>query len=211
MSQPHARYGLAWNPDPPLTTARLVSVALAAGVYTVLSWQGVITLPMGIAGVSALLVAVGFGIPFAIWLGFWGLLIGYVGTFLGAGLLGGVPLLLAIPFGFVDWIQFGVPLLAYRALAPRLGLDPVGKDVYTAKGFLFFLVFGAVLPNGLGALYGIAVLSAGRLAPPGAFWLSALLWWAGNIVVCVVISPVLLRGITPLMERFGLTTLGLIT
>ncbi|NOR83537.1 MAG: hypothetical protein GQ526_08605, partial [Ardenticatenales bacterium] len=54
---------------------------------------------------------------------------GYMGTLLGAGILGGTPVLLAIPFAWVDVIQFGIPLVAYRLLAPRLGLHPLGKDV----------------------------------------------------------------------------------
>lgn len=211
MSDQETEYGLRWNPNPPITVAALVTYALAAGVYTVLSWLGVIALPMGVVGVSALFVAIGFGIPFAIWFGGWGLLIGYIGSFVGAGLLTGTPLLISIPFAFVDWIQFGIPLLAYRLLARRFGLHPLGKDVYTLKGFLFFLVFGVVVPNGLGALYGIAILSAGGLVPPDAFGPAVVGWWVGNMVVSVIICPILLRTVTPIVERYGLATLGVIT
>ncbi len=204
-------YGLRWNPNPPLTVASLVTFALAAGVYTVLSWLGVIALPMGIVSVSALFVAIGFGIPFAMWFGGWGLVIGYIGSFIGAGLLAGVPLLIDIPFAFVDWIQFGIPLLAYRLLAQRFGLHPLGRDVYTVKGFLFFLVFGVVLPNGLGALYGISILRAGGLVPPDAFGPAVVGWWVGNMIVSAVIAPILLSTVTPIIERFGLATHGIIT
>jgi integral membrane sensor domain MASE1 len=189
----------------------VATFAVAAGVYTIMSWLGVIVLPGGIPGVSALFVAIGFGIPFAIWFGGWGLLIGYIGTFLGAGILGGTPLLLAIPFAFADWVQFGIPLVVYRLLAPRLGLHPLGKDIYTARGFVFFAVFGVVVPNGLGALYGITVLYLGNLVPRQAFWPGVLGWWLGNVIVSVVIAPVLLRVVTPVIERLGLTTYGLIT
>jgi hypothetical protein len=205
------RYSLAWNPNPPVTVARLVAVAVAAGVYTVLSWLGVIALPIGIVGVSSLFVAIGFGIPFAIWFGIWGLLIGYLGTFLGAGLLSGIPLLVAIPFAFVDWFQLGLPMLAYRGLANRFGVDPMGKDVYSGKGFVFFLVFGAMLPNAVGALYGIAILSAGGLVPPDAFWPGVVGWWVGNVIVSVIIAPILLRGLSAVIERYGLTSYGLLT
>jgi hypothetical protein len=204
-------YGLRWNPNPPLTIVALVTYAIAAGVYTILSWLGVIALPIGIVSVSALFVAIGFGIPFALWFGGWGLLIGYVGTLLGAGILGGTPVLLAIPFALVDVIQFGVPLVAYRLLAPRLGLHPLGKDVYTVKGFAFFGLFGSLLPNGLGALYGISILSLGNLVPPEAFWPGVIAWWLGNVIVSAVIAPVLLRVITPVIERLGLATYGVIT
>jgi hypothetical protein len=205
------RYSLAWNPNPPVTVARLVAVAVAAGVYTVLSWLGVIALPIGIVGVSSLFIAIGFGIPFAIWFGIWGLLIGYLGTFIGPGLLGGTPLLVAIPFSFVDWFQLGIPMLAYRGLANRFGVDPMGKDVYSGKGFVFFLVFGVVLPNAIGALYGVTILWAGQLVPPDAFWLTVVGWWVGNMIVSVIIAPILLRGLSPVVERYGLTSFGLLT
>lgn len=205
------RYSLVWNPNPPLTVARLVTVAVAAGVYTILSWLGVIALPIGIVGVSSVFVAIGFGIPFTLWFGLWGLVIGYIGTFIGAGLLAGVPLLLAIPFGLVDLLQFGIPLVAYRTLAHGFGVDPVGKDVYTVKGFIFFLFFGVVLPNLVGALYGIGILSAGGLVPPDAYWPGVIGWWVGNMIVTVIIAPILLRTLTPVVERYGLTSYGLIT
>ncbi|OGO10166.1 MAG: hypothetical protein A2Y93_07605 [Chloroflexi bacterium RBG_13_68_17] len=204
-------YGLRWNPNPPLTIASLVTFALAAGVYTVLSWLGVIALPLGIVSVSSLFIAIGFGIPFAIWFGGWGLVIGYIGSFVGAGLLAGVPLLVDIPFAAVDWIQFGIPLVAYRLLAHRFGLHPLGRDVYTVKGFLFFLVFGVVLPNGLGALYGITILRAGGLVPPDAFGPAVVGWWVGNMIVSAIVAPILLSTVTPIIERFGLATHGVIT
>src|SRR3990172_12100623 len=99
-------YGLRWNPNPPVTVASLVTVALAAGVYTILSWLGVIGLPMGIVGVSSLFVAIGFGISFVMWFGAWGLLIVYICSFVGAGLLAGLPVLVAFPFSLVYIIQF---------------------------------------------------------------------------------------------------------
>lgn len=211
MASSPVPYGLRWNPNPPVTVASIVTFALAAGVYTILSWLGVIALPIGIVSVSALFVAIGFGIPFGIWFGAWGLLIGYIGTFVGSGLLAGVPFLLVIPFAFVDVIQFGIPLLSYRALAPRFGLHPLGKDVYTVRGFLFFLVFGVVIPNGLGALYGITILAAGGLVPPDAFGAAVVGWWVGNMIVSAVIAPILLRTVTPIVERYGLATHGLIS
>jgi integral membrane sensor domain MASE1 len=215
MSQGASRsvipYGLKWNPNPPVAVVSLVTYAVAAGVYTILSWLGVIALPVGIVSVSSLFVAIGFGIPFAIWFGGWGLVIGYIGSFIGAGILAGTPVLLTIPFALVDCIQFGIPLLAYRTLAARFGLHPLGKDVYTVKGFLFFLVFAVILPNGLGALYGLGVLYLGGLVPGDAFWLGVIAWWIGNMIVTIIIAPILLRVLTPVIERYGLATYGIIS
>lgn len=208
---PQTEYSLRWNPNPPVTVASLVTFALAAGVYTVLSWLGVIGLPMGIVGVSALFVAIGFGIPFAIWFGVWGLLIGYIGSFLGAGLLSGLPVAVALPFALVDIIQFGVPLIAYRTLSKRFGVHPLGKDVYSGKGFVFFLIFGVVLPNGLGALYGITILLLVGFVPPDAWGIAVIGWWIGNMVISAIVAPILLSTVTPIIERYGLACHGCIT
>jgi len=204
-------YSLAWNPNPPVTVIQIVSVAVAAGVYVVLSWVGVIALPTGFFSVSALFVAVGFGIPFAIWFGGWGFIIGFLGGFLGSGLLTGTPILVAIPFGFVDFFQFGIPLLAYRLLAPRFGLDQLGRDVYTLKGFIFFVLTSVLPNNGIGALVGVGILTAGGLIPVDAYWPSVITWWIGNSIVSVVIAPILLRGLSSVVERLGLTVHGVIT
>jgi len=205
------KYSLVWNPNPPVTPAQLAAVAVAAGVYVILCWVGVIALPTGFFNVSALFVAVGFGIPFIIWFGGWGFLIGFLGGFLGAGLLVGTPILVAIPFGFGDFFQMGIPFFAYRLLAPRFGLDQLGRDVYTRKGFLFFLLT-AVLPNNLiGALYGVWILILGGLIPVEAFWPSVIAWWFGNCVVTVVIAPIIMRGLSSVVERLGLTIHGIIT
>lgn len=210
-AQPRVPYGLKWNPNPPVMVVSLVTYAVAAGVYTILSWLGVIALPVGIVSVSALFVAIGFGIPFAMWFGGWGLLIGYIGSFIGAGVLAGTPVLLTIPFALVDWIQLGIPLIAYRTLSQRFGLDPLGKDVYTLKGFIFFLIFAVIVPNALGAFYGVTILRWGGLVPPDAYWPAITAWWIGNMIVTIIIAPILLRVLTPVIERFGLATRGIIT
>ena len=75
------------------------------------------------------------------------------------GLLAGLPLLLALPFGTVDLLQLGLPMLLYRLFAKRLGVSPIGKDVYTVRGFLFFLVAAVLINNILGGLYGNLILS----------------------------------------------------
>jgi len=204
-------YSLKWNPNPPVTLAQYATIAAAAGVYTILSWLGVIALPIGVVGVSAFYVAIGFGIPFALWFGGYGLIIGYIGSFLGAGLLAGVPLTIAIPFGFVDLIQFGIPLLAYRLLAPKVGVDPIAKDVYTLKGFIFFLIFCVLIPNYFGSLYGIWILYIGGLVPPEAFLVAQMGWWISNMIIIVIISSIVLKLVGPVMERYGLTIKGVIS
>ena len=69
------QYSLKWSANPPLSLGQLVTFAIAAGVAIVLSWLGVIGVPGGAVGVSALYVAMGFLVPFILWFSGWGLLI----------------------------------------------------------------------------------------------------------------------------------------
>jgi hypothetical protein len=172
---------------------QLVAVAVAAAVYTVLSYLS-IQLPSGFPLVSALFIAIGFGIPFGIWFGGWAFVIAYIGNTVGAGLLSTPPLPLpvALIFGTVDLIQIGLPMILYRTLARRFGVSPIGKDVLTLRGFIFF-VLCAVLPNNiLGGLYGNFILVQSGVLPANLFLTSWATWSLSNIVITLIIGGGLL-------------------
>lgn len=187
--------------------AQLVAVAVASAVYIVLSWLAIIALPSGFPVVSAIFLAIGFGIPFAIWFGGWGFVIAYLGNFIGAGLLSNPPLPanIALWFGTTDLIQLGLPMLLYRLLARRFGVSPIGKDVFTVRGFIFFIIC-AVLPNNIiGGLYGNFVLVQTGILPANAFLSAWFVWSLSNVVITLIIGSVLLKFLGPVVERFGLT------
>jgi hypothetical protein len=187
------------------STSQIVAVAVAAAVYTVLSWLAIISLPSTYAGVSTVFLAIGFGIAFALWFGGWAFVIAYIGNFVGAGLMTGLPILAAIPFGAADLIQLGVPMVLYRLFARRFGVSPIGKDVFTVRGFIFFLVC-AVLPNNIiGGLYGNFILVQLAGAPPNLFLVNWFTWVLSNVIVTIVIGSVLLSTLGPIVERYGLT------
>ncbi len=196
-------YGLRFTGAP--TLQQLVAVAVAAAVYTVISWLAIVGLPSPFFGVSSIFLAIGFGIPFGIWFGGWAFVIGYIGNFIGAGLLANTPLITAIPFGAADIIQLGLPMLLYRIFAPRFGLSAIGKDVYTVRGFAFFLICAVIPNNILGALYGNGILVAGGLLKPEAYLPAVATWAISNMIITAIIGSALLRGIGPIVERFGLT------
>jgi hypothetical protein len=202
-------YTLRFTGAPSLS--QLVAVAVASAVYIVLSWLAIIALPSGFPVVSSVFLAIGFGIPFAIWFGGWAFVIAYLGNFIGAGLLSTppLPLNIALWFGTVDLIQLGLPMLLYRLLAKRFGVNPIGKDVYTPRGFIFFVLF-AVLPNNiLGGLYGNFILVQTGILPANAFLPAWFTWSLSNIIVTLIIGSILLRFLGPVVERFGLTVRNL--
>ncbi len=204
-------YSLKWNPNPPLGVARLVTYAVAAAVYTIVAWLGVIALPMGFLSVSALYIGMGFLIPFVLWFSGWGWVIGVIGAIVGAGILAGMPVPLAIPFGAIELVVQVPLLIVYRTVAPRIGVSPIGKDVFKPKGFIFFLIVGVILAQLWSAVTGNITLYLFGFVPVDALPVSITAWWIGNMIAVVVIGTILLGVLTPVVERLGLTVQGIIT
>lgn len=199
------RYSLRFKGWPSL--AQLVAVAVAAAVYIVLSWLAVAALPSGFPVVSILFFAIGFGVPFALWFGGWGFVIAYLGNFIGAGLLATppLPLPIAVLFGTTDLIQMGLPIILYRTLARRFGVNEIGKDVFTPRGFIFFMLC-AVLPNNIiGGLYGNGILVLTGVSPANTLLASWLAWSLTNVVITAIIGSILLASLGSVVERFGLS------
>lgn len=211
MTEMKMKYGLKWNPNPPLTVPQFVALALATGVYTILAWLSIVSLPIQVPGVGTLFIAMGFGLPFAMWFGGWGLVMGFIGTTVGTGILTGLPVPLSLAFGLGDVILFGSLLLLYRSLASKFGVDPIGKDVYTKKGFLFFFLVAGQLPHILGGAYGVGLLYLAGFIPQDILFVTFIGFWIGNMIVVTIISPILLHLLGPVVERLGLTVYGWIT
>jgi hypothetical protein len=185
--------------------SQLVVVAVATAVYTILSYLTIATLPNPALGVSPLFIAIGFGIPFALWFGGWAFVIAYIGNFVGAGLLAGLPPVIAIPFGAADFIQLCIPMLLYRFFAYRFGVSPIGKDIFTKRGFIFFLICAVIPTNIIGGLYGNTILYFAGYVVPKAFIASWITWSGTNMIIILVIGTILLSTLGPIVERFGLT------
>jgi hypothetical protein len=202
-SSPLTSYSLRFTGGPGI--GQLVAIAVAAGVYTALSWFCSTYLTSVIPGVSVLFVAIGFGIPFAIWFGGWAVVIGYIGNVVGAGILLGFPLSTDLWFGTVDIIQLGLPMLLYRLLARHFGVDPIGKDVFTPRGFIFFLLCAVLPGNIIGGAYGNAILIWTGVVPASSYYLGWFTWTISNIVFSITIGSLLLKNLGSVVERFGLT------
>ena len=186
-------------------TSQLVAIAVATALYTAFSWICATFLTGTIPVVSTIFFAIGFGIPFAIWFGGWAFVIAYIGNAIGAGILAGLPLPVALWFGTVDLIQLGLAMLLYRLLASRFGVDPIGKDVFTQRGFIFFALCAALPGNIIGGAYGNAILVWTGIAPASGFYVGWFTWSLSNIVLVLIIGSILLQSLGPVVERSGLT------
>jgi hypothetical protein len=152
---------------------------------TLLARFGVIARPIGL-GSSGLYFSVAFMIVFALWFGGWGVLAAYIGCYLGAGWLGGMPHAVNLYWSLADVWQVIIPLAAFRMFRADVGLRTM-RDVLT------FLGFGWLLNNLAGAAWGASTLALGGLAAwndvPGIF--SG--WLVGNLIVTMAITPIVLR------------------
>ena len=207
------QYGLHWNPNPPITLGQWVTFAVIIGVNMALVAFGVIAVPFAAIGVSAFYVAVGFMIPFTLWFGLWGMIAAYLGAFLG-GALAGFPIAVGWYISLVDVIQVIVPFILYRAVAPKLGLDPLGKDLYGPhwlKAWVFMFVAAVLFQNPIAASINMWVLLKVGLIPANVFGPAVIGWMVGDIIVIPLIMPVVCHFLSPVVERAGLVVHGWIS
>ncbi len=204
-------YSLKWNPNPPLRVANLVTYAVAWGLYTALAWASVTFVPSGVPGISSFYFAMGFLIPFVLWFSGWGVVIGVLGAIVGAGILTGMPVSLAVPFGLVE-AAVQIPfLIVYRSLAPAFGVSPIGKDVMRPKGFIFFFVVAVVLTQLWSAVSGVLANYLLGMTPADLVVTVMILWWVTNGIFVLVIGAALCGALGPVVERLGLTVRGIMT
>lgn len=205
-------YGFKWNPNPPITLAQWVTFAGSIGVVAVLVMFANVAVPFAAIGVSTVYLAIGFIIPFGLWFGLWGIILcGYLAVFLG-GSLGGTPMSSGVLTAWADVIQVIIPFIAYRWLAPKLGLDPLGRDFFTKgkwwKAWLFMYVFAVFPNNWLAATYNMNVLYWMGLVPQDVIKPAVIGWVLGDVWVISLIMPVLCYFVSPIVERAGLTVRG---
>ncbi len=162
-------------------------INLLLSSFAVITWQ--------IApGVSGLYFAVAFMIAFTLWFGVWGAIAAYIGCFIGAGMTAGMTPNINAFWSLADLWQVLIPLIAFRTSGADVGLK-------TKRDFLIFLIFGLVLNNVMGAGWG-----AITFAPGGILWKQDIFagWLIGNLIVTIIITPLLLRYITPYIKRSGI-------
>ena len=155
------------------------------------------------------------------WWGIWGILGAYVGCIIGAGVLVGTGPVPSIVYSFGDLVPPLFAFVIYRGLLANRGYDPLWRDltdkevagVKTKRGrswFWFVLINGVIL-NIISAEIGVGSLYEFGLVSPGGFWPFWIGWALGDGVAMVVITPVLVKGLTSLVERQGLVNHGWIT
>lgn len=146
-------------------------------------------------GVPVLDFAVAFMIAFTLWFGGWGAIAAYVGCVVGAG-MSTMPLTVNLYWSLADLWQVVIPLVAFKGFHADMGLK-------TKRDFVIFFIFGVVLNNLAGAIWGSTMLAVGSVLTWSAVPNTLLIWFVGNLIVTMVITPLLLRYVTRRIMEWG--------
>nr|WP_321350965.1 hypothetical protein [uncultured Methanoregula sp.] len=148
-------------------------------------------------GTSLLYLVVAVMIVTTLWFGLWGAIATYAGCWIGAGVLSGLSPTTSLVWSVADLLQVAIPLLAFRLLGGDVSLR-------TRRDMGILIVFGIILNNLAGAIWGTL-----SLAPAGLVDLPNLLplfpvWFIGNMIICAVIVPAVLWFGTPFIREHEL-------
>lgn len=148
-------------------------------------------------GTSLLYLVVAVMIVTTLWFGYWGAIAAYAGCWIGAGVLSGLSPTSSLIWSVADLLQVIIPLLAFRLLGGDVSLR-------TRRDITILVVFGIVLNNLAGAIWGtLSLVPAGLVDSQNLFPLFSV-WFIGNIIASAVIVPVVLRFGTPIIREHEL-------
>jgi hypothetical protein len=144
-------------------------------------------------GVSVFYTVVALMIVTTLWFGMYGAVAAYAGCYIGAGILSGLPPDVSLYWSLADFWQVLIPLVAFRVLKA----DP---SLRSTRDLGILVVFGIILNNVAGALWGSVSLAVPGIIPwaevPSVF--SG--WLIGNLVICIVLVPLALYFLTPMVR-----------
>jgi len=136
-------------------------------------------------------------IPFTLWFGKYGALSAYIGCIVGSGITAGFSLPTNLAWSIADLWQVIIPLFAFKFLKANISLK-------SKKDTAVFLLFGWLLNNIAGAIWGTCILIASGYVVAADFLMPFLTWFVSNLIVTILITPILLRTITPILKTKNL-------
>jgi len=218
---PWSNYTLKLGRGEPVSTTQYVLYAVQIAAIIILSYLSVAIIPASYAGISLFYFVYPFFLVFTMWWGAWGMLGAYVGCVIGAGVLVGTGPVPSIVYSIGDLVPPLFAFVIYRGLLANRGYDPLWRDltdkevagVKTKRGgaWVWFVLINGVILNLLSGVIGVGVLWEMGVIAVNAFWLWFIGWVVGDLVAMVIITPVLVKGLTSLVERQGLVNHGWIT
>lgn len=170
-----------------------IMVVIAAAV-TLLGTFGIISF-IAVPGVSAFYIAIGFSTVFCVWFGGWGVIGSAIGTTL-AGIISGTPL----PVILIANLTNGLLEKIIPAWTARgLGMDPrlLGK-----RDWIIYILGCVIVPVIIPGIMFMSWLAVFGVMPWNvAFTIGITSYVVGDILVILIISTALLKGLSSFVMR----------
>jgi integral membrane sensor domain MASE1 len=219
---PWSNYTLRAGGGRPVTATQYTLYIVQIAVVVILSYLSVVMLgPLSYSGISFFYFVYPFIIVFTLWWGVWGMLGGYIGCVIGAGLMVGLGVVPSVAYAISDLVPFLVMFVLYRGVLAKRGIDPLMRDLTdkevrgtkTHRGWawLWFIVINVLVLNAISAEMGVGIQYALGLITPDIFWGFWYGWFVGDGLAMIIITPILVKGLTSLVERQGLVNYGWVT
>ena len=172
--------------------SQFVMMALFTGIGVVIGTFGSIAVPVGF--VAAFWPGQAIQSVGSIWYGMWGGIAAFVFPLISNSIAGSAPLVVSlcyIPGNFAQGIIAGWAFRSFHA-DPRLR---------SAKDWVMFAIFGTILPNFIGALWGTLILRVFNMVTPAAFMVTFLGWFIGNAPTSFILGVIMLKFISPIVLK----------
>ena len=219
---PWSNYTLKLGRGEPVSTTQYVLYAVQIAAVIALSYLSVTVFgPLSYAGISLFYFVYPFFLVFTMWWGIWGPIGAYVGCVIGAGLLVGTGIVPSLAYAVSDFVPPFFAFVLYRGLLANRGYDPLWRDLTDkevagvktkrAGAWTWFVVINGVVLNLISGVIGVGILWEMKVIATNAFWPWFIGWVVGDLVAMVIITPVLVKGLTSLVERQGLVNYGWVT
>jgi len=216
------KYTLKISSSRKITSAQYVLYMVQIAVLIILAYLSVVLLgPLSYSGISLFYFVYAFMLIFSMWWGIWGIVGSFIAAIVGSGLLIGMGVIPAIIYSFGNLVPYALAFIVYRGFLSKIGIDPLFRDLTASEiqGYkthraaawgwfiLINLVIGALLSTqlGVGAEYMLG------LVPAEAYWFWWWGWYVSAVLATAILVPIVVRGLSSVVERQGLINEGWVT
>lgn len=170
----------------------VVMLALFTGIGIVVGTFGSLAVPIGF--VSAFWPGQAVQSIGAVWFGWWGGIAAALFPLLSNSLSGSAPLPVSIAYLPGNLLQGMVAAWAFRYFKSHPALQS-GKD------WGVWILWGAIVPNAIGAAWGSTMLVGFGLITQAAQFTTFLGWFIGNTIPTIILGSIVLKYVSPLVIR----------
>ena len=170
----------------------VVMLALFTGIGIVVGTFGSLAIPIGF--VSAFWPGQAVQSIGSIWFGWWGAIASGLFPLISNSLSGSAPLPVSFAYLPGNLLQGLVAGWAFRKFNAHPSLP-------TSKDWGVFILWGAIIPNAIGAAWGTTMLVSFGLITQAAQFVSFLGWFIGNTIPTIILGGLILKYVSPLVIR----------